>query len=159
MKKLTILGVVAASSLALAAFSGVLSEGHGGALARDGRVATFDYRIGLNESGQAQGQLRFEQVANEHGRRVVIEMGMPAGASADAPRCHFRGPGVLSTVDAAGNRHTARGAIEVSVADLHTRTHPDGVDRFEIHFTGREGNVSYEFAGAVKRGDLFVNPQ
>jgi hypothetical protein len=156
MKRVLTLCALAASAVVFAVAGLVGSEGRGGALSQDGRACQFEFRIAKNEAGETRGQLRFEQVANEHGRGVLIEMADPAGILVEGDRGAFRGPGAITTVDPSGVRHTVRGTVQVAVGDGHNRAHPEGRDHFEIQFENSQRNLSFTFSGGVSRGELTV---
>jgi hypothetical protein len=159
MKKSLLIGIVALAAIALAVDGVTGSEGQGTARTQDGRVGNFRYRavkITRGEHTGYDGTLRFQQVANEHGRAALIEMGKPAGVEVTGNICRFRGPGSLTAVDNTGHRRTIRGMVAVMATDIRTHAHPDGHDLFAIHFTNADHNVTFDFEGAVGTGDLVV---
>ncbi len=162
MKKPLVFGFAMLAAIALA--DGILagSYGKGASTSADGRVASFDYsetkRTASNGNTKFEGRLRFEQRQNDHGRYVLIEMGVADALGVSGNVCEFGGRGHLIVIS--NNRRVSyNGRVSVRAVDRRNAEHPKGdPDLLRIRFVG-ERDLTFEFEGPLREGDLKVGTQ
>ncbi|MBS1704281.1 MAG: hypothetical protein JST40_00290 [Armatimonadetes bacterium] len=140
----------------------VLAVTHGkvGMLSRDGRRAQADFEVVKvkTEKGDVvvRGRFRFEQPATDKTPKTVIEMGPFANLGVDGTKARFGGRAVLIVHTQNGPRKV-NGEAVVNVNDLkHPNETKEIKDVLEIHFKAKETDLTFDFGGAVQRGDLVV---
>lgn len=129
-------------------------------IAVNGARAEFHAARVKNREGRevVNGESKFNLPPARGRRAVRIEIRV-ADIGTDKTKARFGGKAVLHTVDANGRPMRVQGKAFVMVNDLHK---PDGQDRmkdaYSIHFDDGAGHT-FNFEGAVDRGDLVVKPK
>lgn len=164
-KTLAILGIGALAALAAAATITTLqARGTGTAQSANGRMSTFtfetlrvlrDNRVTVN-----RGTFAIEAQDPDARGPVVVKMISMRNLSIDGASATFTGPGTLTFVRKSNGQRVARtGTVRVVVGDNKRPNNPTGTDRLAVRFDASGTPLSYEYGGAVRRGDIVVRKE
>lgn len=165
MRKILLLLMTLVAAIALAQNGGnpqiiAGTHGKGVALSQDERRAEFSFEAQkfLNRKGteEVRGNFQFTQVANAAGPHVKIHAPKVMRMGAQGNTAEFGGPAVL-VVRKDGKAREFKGKIVVAVADLkNPKGEGDKADGIKVMFKADVADMTFEFAGAVQRGDIVV---
>lgn len=138
------------------------TSGKAGLGSQDRREANVDFHVGTGYGKERElitrGRLNFEQRGGQNARPVAIHAERIAQLQVDGNKAKFAGRAILVTmVD--GQRKRIPGTIEVHVVD-NKRPNQQGndvrPDVFAVKFKAAEGDLTFGYEGAARRGDLKV---
>lgn len=133
------------------------AEGGGVAQSRDHRTGEFRFGVRKRmcpDSVSLLGSFRFSTMNPESQQGITIEMGRVREFAKEGNIARFSGPAVMIIRTSAGVRRV-EGAVAVSVADRR-RGETGEPDTIMLRFASPTSNLTFEFAGAVTRGDIVV---
>lgn len=133
------------------------AEGGGVAQSPNGRTGEFRFGVIKRmcpDSVSLSGSFRFSTMNPNSREGITIEMGRVREFAKDGNMARFSGPAVMVIRTATGVRRV-EGAVAVSVADRR-RGETGEPDTIMLRFTSPTSNTTFEFAGAVTRGDIVV---
>jgi len=172
MKKILLAAFVAVSALTYAQRDGggeknfiAGTHGQGMAMTKEKRRAEFGFRVHkvLNKENKevTMGEFNFHQQGNPGGeiRPAGVSLRGIGRLAVDGNTARFGGQAVLMTVKD-GKRIEIKGEAVIMVVDNKKpgRGGGDGErnDLIKVHFKAAEGDLTFDFEGAVGRGDLVV---
>jgi hypothetical protein len=165
MRKILLLLMTLVAAFALAQNGGdphitAATHGKGVALSQDGRKAEFGFEAQkfVNRKGaeEVRGNFHFAQVANNAGPHVKIHAPKIGRLGTQDKTAEFAGPAVL-VVRKDGTAREFKGRIVVAVADLkEQKAEGDKADHIKVSFKADKSDMTFEFGGAVTRGDIVV---
>lgn len=140
------------------------TRGRGVATTSDARVGHFRFEI-ARATREDQSRLRGTFVFAQAGRpgtdvrAVEIRMENPAELRVAAPRASFSGRAVMIVPTGPTTFRRLPGRLHVIVSDTKKPTDAIGTtpDTIALKFTNAEAEVSFEFSGRVREGDLVVS--
>lgn len=165
MRKILLLLMTLVAALALAQNGGdphitAATHGKGVAVSKDARKAEFGFEVQkfVNRKGaeEVRGAFNFTQVANESGPHVKIHAPKLGRLGTQNNTAEFAGPAVL-VVRKDGKLREFKGKVVVGVVDnKNPKSEGDKVDLIKVTFKADVADMTFEFAGAVTRGDIVV---
>ncbi len=137
-----------------------LVQGRGNAVARDGRRAEFNFEVGSHkgkdEKVVTRGRFEFNQVKSDKARPVRIVAEMIPKLMTKESNGWFESRAMMVVVTENGPKRIP-GNVKVHVADLvKPKDESDKKDILEVAFKAAEGDLTFEFGGAVRKGDIRV---
>lgn len=141
---------------------GMVAHGRGALGSADKRMATFQFEVhkfkGREGRVVVNGNSRFRQAPNQHGKLVEIGIRNVDEAVFDGNTVRFAGNAVLETI-VEGKPRRLEGRAQVMGKDQrkpNENANNDKRDLYRIHFKAKQGNVEFVFEGAVREGDIVV---
>ncbi|MBL8048764.1 MAG: hypothetical protein JNJ45_08785 [Chthonomonas sp.] len=167
MKKIITVSLVAISALVFAQQGGpapvAATHGRGVAQSEDGRRGEFKFEaVKMMRENQARvrGNAEFTQVRTETVPGVKVSVREVALLGAQGNVAEFGGPAIiiLPPATVGGQPRRVEGRANFRVVD---RAQPNGgadqaKDLYRIHFENQNQSLTFDFQGAVQRGDLVV---
>lgn len=164
MKRSTILAAMTIAAMSFAQSTApdrlAMTHGDGVAQSADGRVAKVNFeavKVKANGAEVVRGNLKFQQVANSAGRLVHVGIKMVSALGVTDNKAEFAGAGVLET-QREGRAVRLEGKVVVNVIDNRKPTDAATAqkDGFRLRFKANNSDVTFEFTGVIREGDLVV---
>jgi hypothetical protein len=166
MKRFTILAIAALTTMSIAQQAGgpppiAVTHGKGVAGSEDKRIAEFDFEVAKfkNKEGkeEVRGRFHMTQKPGENIPGAMIGIRMVGGLGVNDNKAEFGGKAVVEVRTKDGVKRI-EGMASVNVVD-QVRPNEQGSEKkdlIRVQFKSKNGEVTYEFKGAVRRGDLVV---
>jgi len=140
------------------------TRGRGVAVAPESRIGNFRFevvRASLNDRTRLVGGLTFFQVGRPAAnvRPVEIRLENAVDLKVVDNKATFGGRAIMLVSTTNNQVRRIPGRLQVAVTDSRKPGDPStgtAVDTFALRFVNPEANISFDFAGHVKEGDLAV---
>lgn len=160
LKKIVPLIALTLSLTAIAQDSGLVegATGRGVAESRDMRRGEFEFRVGRFEregNSKVLGRFSIAVTGDSRARLVRINSREVPRLAVEGNVANFAGLALLTFRTENGDRRV-EGRVEVRAVDNKPKDGEGDPDVVSVRFVSRDGNLTYDFAGGVRRGDVFV---